>query len=1394
MPSFEMPVLSFLPKPYRSRWKGKSAVKSPFAGRGLHSHSASSLHPYAAPDVIDINYNHSQEHAEPEDPTEVAASSSTISAIPSESPQVKLDIDITPEPLTDWFSTNFPQPESEPFTVSFPGDPGPSRDPQALRSYRLNAASRSGSVGEDTNDGDDYPGTSSEDVIRGLQAIGPSDFISDSILDRSILSEDIWDKKQPPNPIRIPNGLSYSPLYYARRSEDFASRPQSQLSSPPSSAISGTTFARALLGNTFVLSSDGRSSRYRSGSSGLVRSDSATLPRGEHPLSPTERERKHSGGAESLTPGSGDIPPIPAGAELLYVPPQTPRHSGVDAREKRKRRSSTGSLLVRPESLSNIVPSTPIRRRISKISEVTSAPQTPEISQQGAQASAEHARHSPTTSPRPLPSVFRHHQDNDSPILPPDSHFTPKNSRSTVLEPLAASQEPVAVEIAQDRNINETEPLPVVPPSLPAIADSPILASPIVSTTNQSIPEFPTSPDSNSSYPTSPEPIYASSEQSPASDKAPSPKDIRDVLDYYSFANASEAPVDRGFKPAFSPISEESSSQLSPPAPYNRRQSLRSPLGARSRSPISASFGGMTIVQKNSDPRPQTKSGRLPIGDRPSSIQPPRTVFCHLSTKVFNRQRSGSAPSPIKVVRDSKDFNAYNITVSPLTDASSSTAPSTGNADDVVDQTFPETPSAFSPMLSPNSVSSTVSRGPSLLVIAPPMPSTPLSAALPSGNIRPSLDQQILLTRAATSVHGARTHSRQMSTGGRIQRTGSSSASVPAVARRAGPAPPESVSTPKPHVDVISSVPSPSGFSPAPVKAPEIFTHHVEDHSHSALSTDPAPLYSPAEPLNVRNRPISIHQVSDSSSVASSISRTSSLIKPLPLVSSSSNPEQRARAANPTPSSPAFNRDMAAPHSAQVAVFVPPPPTTEASLSSHSQLHPTPSSTSEEFGVLGSPPPYYQSSNTIDHGNSTRPVAPPITPTTSRSDQTSLGREGPSGNRRPRTRPPQARPAGPRQPSHSSPGISGRERNASVSSVISNPVARAPSRRQPAAFSPKFQPPSAKWRGYTMEAAKWTFTSSQLQNIVSRAIRQSAEASSIRLLRLEIIDNELPRELERLQAKPFVRNIGYSTWWNGGRNRQVFIPWIVDEMKDIATTLDMLAEDLHSISEQIAQLEKLKQQVAENEVQRKQMDSLVAERNEAWKQAEEVASDFDRYLNDRLEGSSSEQAKRSSRISASRKSSIRVSKAGLRSISRRCEDVIVFDDAPPVPPIPRRRPVDIRTDLPSRSPAGLSTDMVTPTSEMKALAEVQEELYRMLGLSVPDTRLRRSRSVLGLSSPPISAAMASSPFGGSTSHDALGISRRLSMPGSSTFAEAHSAMMADRDAMLATLNMLSEDD
>lgn len=280
-----------------------------------------------------------------------------------------------------------------------------------------------------------------------------------------------------------------------------------------------------------------------------------------------------------------------------------------------------------------------------------------------------------------------------------------------------------------------------------------------------------------------------------------------------------------------------------------------------------------------------------------------------------------------------------------------------------------------------------------------------------------------------------------------------------------------------------------------------------------------------------------------------------------------------------------------------------------------------------------------------------------------------------------------------------------------------------------------------------MEAAKWKFTSQQLQAIVSRAIKQSAEASSVRLLRLETLDVDVPEEMHRLDMHQMEIKSGYK---HLVRRRWAILASLnahmkgaedadpqtmhraLEELTEVSVKLDNLAEEIHSVTEQLAHLKRLGdvhsasalamalrklntsflKQVTETQMLRQQVSSLEAERDEAWKQAEDVAQEYD-DLTDRYEGdypmsavsSKSANSRRSSRIMAVRKSSVRVSKAGLwpanvrRSIrssssSGRGSDSLPVSvgDIPPVPPVPRSKTLEVLgVDLPSRSSLGRLT-------------------------------------------------------------------------------------------------------
>ncbi|KAF7343492.1 hypothetical protein MVEN_01782100 [Mycena venus] len=438
------------------------------------------------------------------------------------------------------------------------------------------------------------------------------------------------------------------------------------------------------------------------------------------------------------------------------------------------------------------------------------------------------------------------------------------------------------------------------------------------------------------------------------------------------------------------------------------------------------------------------------------------------------------------------------------------------------------------------------------------------------------------------------------------------------------------------------------------------------------------------------------------------------------------------------------------------------------------------------------PPPYYTVMYDRDGGRNHEQMTPstggsgpyadhfsPSTPSIPMREQRTLSIQsiapttpGPNG-RRARARPPL--PVGPRRPSTSAAALpsQGRNRNGSVSSITS----QLPSGRRFASSSPRFQTPQPKWRGYTMDAAKWTFSSSQLQvcgSIVHTTFkaRDGGYRYSEELHRLEMQRTDVKtryKMLTRRRTNLYAQLTGNLDGTEPEDPTSVLRT--VENLKEISTELDRLAEDLHSADEQIAQLTSLRDQIAEAEGLRQQVETLQAERDEAWSQAVDVANDYD-DLNERMEMASpgpSSYNKRSSRVLAVKKSSIRVSKAGLRSSSRRSSISSIGGN---------------RTRV-----SALST---TPTSETRALDQAQAELYSMLGLTVPEKNPRRSHSVIMSAASDSENPILSSLTSAANLRPRSDMSRPSSLPPNSQLSEVLSAMTADRNAMMVTLGMLDD--
>lgn len=750
-------------------------------------------------------------------------------------------------------------------------------------------------------------------------------------------------------------------------------------------------------------------------------------------------------------------------------------------------------------------------------------------------------------------------------------------------------------------------------------------------------------------------------------------------------------------------------------------------------------------------------------------------MLAPLSRRMFSRGRSGSTPNPINVVRESKDISQFNITVGPDGESSQQNTPSTGSGH----QTFPETPQAFSPLWTSSVVGGSPGLQPmqslsaaSTAVYTPGH--SPRSASVSATqNAQITLAQKILLSRATTvsgdkigllapklhrveevpestrpaSLHVSPVDMQPTSLLGKRSSSESSSESIDELHAnsRMKPLPPMPPMTP-----MSASLPQITVEDPQPSPSISI-TRRLPDISHTYNKSPPvSPPSAQATFLqSVPSPSPSIPRLpSDftSNRGPTVFSSSSSSLTPVPPQSIS--PAATPVAEVPNPLAAALT------HSASNSIQTSTPPDSRRPSES-------------EFGrpfasSFIAPPPYH----TVVGSHANNIHQPPditrqgsdtaaSTPQTPPSGQTVFSS---GGSRKGRVRPPL--PVGPRKPTSSQNIGTGsltsiRDRNGSVSSVGSSATNGGPRGTANSGAwrkvvnqspSPKFQTPTPKYRGYTMETAKWTFTSQQLQTIVSRAIKQSAEASSVRLLRLDTLDTDIPEEIHRLEMQKMDIKTRYK---HTARRRWSLLASLtahadgsegvdssiahraLEELTEISLALDQLAEDLHSVTEQLAQLKSLSdihsasalamalrklntsflKQVTESQVLRQRVSSLEAERDEAWKHAEDVALEYD-DLSDRFGGdfnaanSSKSPSRRSSRVMAVRKSSIRASKAGLRAslrrshrssggsagLGRRASDSMPISssaDVPPVPPMPHHNVIDVLSaDLPSRSSMG----------------------------------------------------------------------------------------------------------
>ncbi|KAJ8481792.1 hypothetical protein ONZ45_g15184 [Pleurotus djamor] len=201
-----------------------------------------------------------------------------------------------------------------------------------------------------------------------------------------------------------------------------------------------------------------------------------------------------------------------------------------------------------------------------------------------------------------------------------------------------------------------------------------------------------------------------------------------------------------------------------------------------------------------------------------------------------------------------------------------------------------------------------------------------------------------------------------------------------------------------------------------------------------------------------------------------------------------------------------------------------------------------------------------------------------------------------------------------------------------------------------------------QWKALPMEAAVWTFTSQELQQIVSRAIRSSAQESFIRLLSVDVLDRQLPEELERLSDAKLRAQSRYRfcvhrrTMLLQGINACSTVApdksgsnishlgQLAVQLSENSAECDRLLEELLRIVDQQTQVAKLQdnhwasalavalrklngsygKRTAELKAARQKIAELEAQLEDAWKEAEKMAKEMDDK--DSLVGSDEEEA------------------------------------------------------------------------------------------------------------------------------------------------------------------------
>ncbi|TBU45469.1 hypothetical protein BD309DRAFT_979418 [Dichomitus squalens] len=1355
------------------------------------------------------------------------------------SPQIQLEFDPT-ESFTDWLSpTIAPPPENRTpprRNVSLPSGVRPLPEPSSSSRGR---GSPEAAIKEEPEPRE--PNRLFVDTSMHY-AQGPEDTNEPSALPST--------RKPTPSPIKIPNNLTSAKIRVQRSSTEEAvdinsddvppplpsksSRPHtppSAITDDMSSAISGTSLARALVVNSFILSSEPRASKYKSGGG---QQDSATLPRGEHPLndSPYLHERRGSGGSLG-TPRSSSVPSVPrlpSGMDNRRNSVSLILENGdkelFDPLPQLRRPKSTGRL--RRERTLSMPP-------ISPISEASSAPSLPTSPVIVGQLTS-------NASNRSLPQRSLDGNASSSSLSTGDG--TAGHAR-TATEPASTGRTGTGNSASRSKGAalapNGAMPGTMRSSGAFAMNNGRLAISRTVSETGVSRAGQPTRPSvllpigerpASVLVPASPQPSLlsnataaganptptsarfgaapnnsSSNSVSNANSSSDTPVDSPDLLDNFPLQIAPQRPAGPPPPLPLGRRSEESNGSSAAPTPMHSSsgESMLStaltdrqtfPETPNAFSPLwSASFQSPPAASPNQN---QNQSSRASLDRTPA-----RGAGASRAPGVLDILRMGRGAAPASRMSGSvfaKPGGARSSRGVPPT------PPLTGESGGASQP--------GSPMGSAQSQSQKEQQQ---------QPSSPALKRLTA------IEEQVASRSVSTystvpepptsgaqfeemfSIQQAQAKAQQSAPPLPLQtraRSGSNAAGRPrkgSVSQTQDQAQNQAQST-NPTTTAPSTITTSSAAEQA--KAAEASSHRrmrsVANPDEPLASPPPSyvPTFDAAPPTPLL---YSRANTADSSVPSRRSSLQSSGHLQAASSSQSSIPQKRSLSPFPSPpnssapSSPSPGRSRIDAHASSISVENPPPPYVEETRGA---TPPIPVPPVPPPPLIGPAPPARTSTPDLH--------PPPGTPRSAHGTP-----EVTPNKRYTRTRPPL--PQGPRKPSYPSSAAAARMRAGSVSSLHHGGPSGSSSNSRIASMmshaAPRFQPSRVQFRGLTMEAAQWTLTSQQLQHIVSTAIRQSADASAIRILPEDTLERGLPEEIERLEAlaaelklkyklsvrkrNTLLANVSRIAESTESAESAAAVGRTMDELGDVTEGLDQTAEDLYTVTDQLAQLEHLRdvhqrsalamalrklntsflKQVGEVQRLREQVATLEAERDEAWREAQEVAQEFDdftdRIMSDTIptpggangkdkDKESLTPSRRSSRVMVARKNSQRASKAGLRSMNRRSQRSSTSsnhrysgaaspgvwsvqgggEDIPPVPPIPLRRSIYFPSgDLPTRSSMADS-----PSSDVRAMIQAQKELCEMLGISMDDIKVghgpsrRQSMSAIPVPRSPASAA------------------------------------------------------